>query len=366
MTAVDVATPLERRGRARVLSSFELWPYWIFYAPVALFWFYLAARYRGLTLPVIANTAANLSGFLGESKSGGLELLGPRGRSHLPPYGVFTTAAPGSPDNIARAADAIRQAGLSYPLVGKPDVGQNGAGVKIIRDRDGLAAWLASFRGGTKLIVQKYIEDEVEAGVFYVRYPDQPRGRVVSLTLKYLPRVIGDGASTLRELILADLRGRHVAPVYFVRHSGRLDRVVPQGEQVRLVSVGNHCRGAIFKNGEAHITPQLEEVFDAVAREMPGFYFGRFDVRFKTLGHLERGEGFSILEINGADAEMTHIWDAEETLFGAYRTLYRQYRAAFEIAAMNRARGTPAVSAAGFIAGWWRSRSLLRSYSGEE
>jgi hypothetical protein len=357
----ELAASAPARSSARPLSSFETWPPWLFYAPVFVFWFWLAIRYRGLTLPATANTAPVLSGFLGEAKSDVFALLGARGRNFLPPYAVFSTCAAGrNAENETRAAEAMQAGGLNFPVVGKPDSGQNGAGVKIIRDPAALTAWLRSCPPDSRMILQGFIAEEGEAGVFYIRYPGEARGRIASLTLKYFPYVTGDGASTLRDLILGDARARRIAPVYFVRHAARLDHVVPAGEQVRLVSVGNHCRGAIFKNGAGHITPQMESAFDAIAREIPGFFFGRFDVRFAALGDLERGEKFSILEINGADSEMTHIWDSDETLLGAYRALYGQFRAAFEIAAINRARGTPAATLGAFLRAWWRTRTDLR------
>ncbi len=361
----DVAATLLRARRARPLSMFETWPGWLFYSPVPLWWFYFGLRHGGLTLPTIANTAEPLSGFIGESKSAGLNLMGPLGRAHLAPFVSFTTGLADG-DDEARAVAAMQAADLRFPLVAKPDIGQNGSGVKIVRDGASLAQWLLAYPPHTKVMLQKLIEDEGEAGVFYVRHPGEARGRVASLTLKYLPFVKGDGISTLRELILEDRRARHLAPVYFTRHANRLDRVLPEGKRLRLVSVGNHCRGAIFKNGASHIAPQMEAAFDAIAREIPGFFFGRFDVKFRTLGDLEQGRNFSILEINGADSEMTHIWDADETLLGAYASLYRQYRSVFEIGAYNRAQGTKPMSTASFIAAWNRRRKILKHYRQEE
>lgn len=363
----DIASTALRARPRRPLSVFETWPDWLFYAPIPFLWFYLSARHRGLTLPALANTAAPLSGFLGESKTDGLDLLGPKGRACVAPYASIVTDEDGDEGaNERRAAAAMAVAGLEFPIVAKPDIGQNGAGVRIVPDCATLARWLAAFPRGAKAILQKYIDDEGEAGVFYIRRPDETRGRIVSLTLKQLPHVRGDGLSTLRQLILCDFRARHLAHLYFARHEGRLDQIVPEGARVRLVSVGNHCKGAIFKNGATHVTPEMEHAFDAIAREIPGFCFGRFDVKFPTIGDLERGENFSILEINGADAEMTHIWDADETLMGAYATLFRQYRAAFEIGAHHRDRGHSGVAAYAFLIAWLRNRARLKSYTLEE
>jgi hypothetical protein len=363
----DIVSAALRATPRRPLSTFETWPYWLFYAPMPLLWLYLGARYGGLTLPALANTAAPLSGFLGESKSDGFILLGPKGRKSLAPYATFRASPSGNTrDNDFRACAAMREAHLDFPLVAKPDIGQNGAGVKIVRDREALREWLSRFPRGEKAILQKYIENEGEAGVFYVRKPDAAHGHIVSLTLKQLPTVCGDGISTLRELIERDDRARHLAKVYFARHKGHLDEVVPAGERVRLVSVGNHCRGAIFRNGAMHITPDMEAAFDAIAREVPGFLFGRFDVKFSSVRDLEQGKNFTILEINGADAEMTHIWDRDETIGGAYKVLFEQYRAAFELGAYHRARGARPVGVGAFLAAWLRNRARLKSYGLEE
>jgi len=346
----DIASIAFRAKPRRLLSSFETWPGWLFYAPIPFVWLYLAARHGNLTLPTISE---------------GLALLGSKGRAHLAPYTTFMTSE-AQDETERRARLAMQKKGLEFPIVIKPDIGQNGAGVKIVGDRGALARWLAAFPYNVKVILQSYIPHEGEAGIFYFRKPNCERGWVASLTLKHLPIVRGDGLSTLRELILEDHRARHLAELYFARNHKRLGWVVPEGARVRLASVGNHCKGAVFKNGAAHITPQMEAAFDAIAREIPGFYFGRFDVKFHSLGELQRGENFSILEINGGDAEMTHIWDAEETLRGAYETLFRQYSLAFEIGAQNRAAGGRPVSVAAFLAEWLRNRARLHRYRAEE
>jgi hypothetical protein len=64
-----------------------------------------------------------------------------------------------------------------------------------------------------------------------------------------------------------------------------------------------------------------------------------FDVKFKSLESFLRGEDFEVVEINGASAEATHIWDAKMKLTDAYRTLFRQFEILFEIGDANRRRG---------------------------
>src|SRR5262249_56728953 len=164
---------------------------------------------------------------------------------------------------------AMQQGGLDFPVVAKPDIGRRGSGVEGIADRDALADYLARFPKGRRLILQRMVHDESEAGVFYVRKPGEPRGRIVSLTLKYFPKVIGDGRSTLRALIAADPRASRLSHLYHKRLGARLDEVPAAGERVRLVHVGNHCKGAIFRNGLRYVTPEMERAFAAISDEIP-------------------------------------------------------------------------------------------------
>jgi hypothetical protein len=83
----------------------------------------------------------------------------------------------------------------------------------------------------------------------------------------------------------------------------------------------------------------MNAAFNQVAKTIPEFYFGRFDVRFPDFVRLQQGKDFTIVEINGAGGEATSIWDSSTPLWEAYRTLMRQFAMLFEIGARNRARG---------------------------
>ena len=64
-----------------------------------------------------------------------------------------------------------------------------------------------------------------------------------------------------------------------------------------------------------------------------------------------------MIELNGVSAEATHIYDPATSVLEAYRVLFRQWRLAFEIGALNRdrdARPIPATELANLI--WKRLR----------
>lgn len=81
-----------------------------------------------------------------------------------------------------------------------------------------------------------------------------------------------------------------------------------------------------------------------------------------TREDLKRGRNFQVVELNGASAEATNIYDPRNSLFAAYRTLFEQWRLVFAVGAANRARGH-AVSPLLTLWQEWRKYSLAaRSY----
>jgi hypothetical protein len=212
------------------------------------------------------------------------------------------------------------------------------------------------------VVLQQYVEDPHEAGIFYVRHPDEPAGRITSLTIKRPPVVVGDGRSSLRALILADDRASVIPQLYLARLAGRLDRVPAPGEAVRLVFVGNHCKGSIFEDGTALATPALTEAIDRLTKLMPDFFFGRIDVRFASIAQLRRGQGLRVIEINGAGSEATHIWDRRTRLLDAWGAQFFHYGAAFRIGAANRKRGFASSGVRAMYRDWRNQRRLMASY----
>jgi hypothetical protein len=343
---------------ANPLSFFEFWPGWLFYTPVVIHWLLLGLRHGDFSLPTAANPAITTGGLCGESKLSILQQIGSEASYLLAPAcGVIA-----GPDATPAAEKAMQTLGLTYPVVAKPDIGCNGTGVRLAKDRGELANYLRAFPPGETVVLQHYVADPNEAGIFYIRHPGDPIGRITSLTLKHPPVVVGDGRSTLRALILADDRARLVPHLYLQRLQDKLDRVPPQGQSIQLVFVGNHCKGAIFEDGGDLVTPALTAAIDRLARALPEFHFGRIDVRFASLASLRRGTGFRVIEINGVGSEATHIWDPNTRLLDAWRTQFFHYGAAFRIGAANRRRGFSSSGVRAMYRDWMNQRRLMAIY----
>ena len=353
----DRALSVGRRSVApdRVVSPFEFWPGWLFYAPVVLQWIWLGLRFGDMSLPSAANPTIETGGLCGESKSAILDMAGPAAREWIAPFVTFLA---GTDD----AAAVARQAGLGWPVVLKPDVGCNGAGVALVADVQGLVAAAMKFAHGTRLLLQRYVPHPAEAGLFYIRHPDEPVGQITSVTLKQQPVVVGDGRSSLEALVRADPRAGQVPELYLPRLGARRADVPAAGEAVRLVFAGNHCKGAVFRDGADRITPALVKQVDEIARSIPGFHFGRLDVRYESEAALRLGKGFTIIEVNGVGSEATHIWDARCTLRDAYASQFTHYGAAWEIGRANRAAGHSPTGLRALYRAWRRQTRLMRGY----
>lgn len=344
------------------VSPFEFWPSHVFYAPAVAYMFWLSLKHRSFTLSTVANPRFPYGGIVGESKTKILDQFQGKARALLARYISLQRNDRPAAEQAQGVLKALHAAGLQLPAVIKPDEGCRGVGVRLIESEAELTAYLEGFPKGLTFLLQEFVDKEGEAGVFYIRRPGERRGRIFSITLKYFPFVVGDGRRTLGALIDNDSRAGQLKHIYAPRHAERLDWVVPDGEAVRLAFAGSHSRGAIFRDGTALATPQMTAVFDAIADDVPEFYFGRFDIRFDDIDEVRAGKGFRIIELNGGAGEATHIWDNRMTLRKAYGVLFEQYRMLWEIGAANRKRGFRPVSIPALWKAWQDEIKLWRLY----
>lgn len=321
------------RGRLPVwlerAARYEFWPRRVFYAPMVPWLAYLAARYGGLGALTAANPGITNSGLVGESKA---DLLARAPRDLLPDFALVRSGTPA--DRALALADGMARAGLSWPVIFKPDVGERGYGVRLLRTRDQALAYLAQHPGD--VIVQRYCPEPTEAGVFYLRRPGAPRGEIFSVTLKRFPVVTGDGRRTLAQLVDDHPRLRLQRAVFMARLGAAARDVPDRGEPRRMAVAGNHCQGTLFVDGQHLAGPGLLAQCERIARAVGGLYVARFDIRAPGENALRQGEGLRLIEINGVAAESTNIYDPSWRLLRAYRTLRAQWEAAYQIGAANR------------------------------
>ena len=194
----------------RRVAAAERIPPALFYVPLVLNWLRLGLRHRSLTLPTAANPKFFTGGMWGESKSSYFFDVDPAMRRWIADFAVVerSAVAGGLAGDIDHALRALGEAGLDYPLVAKPDIGWHGHGVRRIDDGAALENYIASYPGGARLILQRFVPYPGEAAVLYARLPEEPAGRILSLTFRYFPHVVGNGRLTVRQLIRNDERAQ--------------------------------------------------------------------------------------------------------------------------------------------------------------
>jgi membrane protein DedA with SNARE-associated domain len=358
MKLADAKNRREIAGAFGRWTRWEFWPAWLFYMPVFINYLWLAIRHRGFTLPTAANPGIFSGGIVGESKIAMLREL----------YGTsseFTAEAHLiEGDSVEERRSAWQRLftahDIAYPLILKPDVGQRGVGVKLIRNEQQAHEYLATTHA--PLICQRYAPGPGEIGVFYYRFPDQPRGRIFSITEKVFPHIVGDGVRTVEELIWADARARFIADKYLARLEDRRNEILPQRETLKLVEAGNHAQGCVFQDGMHLCSEQLERRIDEISQKVNGFFIGRYDIRYASQAELRSGQNFQIIELNGAASEATSIYDARNSLWKAYRTLFQQWELVFAIGAANRRRGSSPTALSLLWRAWRQTMSLTATY----
>jgi hypothetical protein len=235
----------------------------------------------------------------------------------------------------------MQESGLSLPVIFKPDLGERGWMVKIIRTTEDIAQYLSEIK--IDFIIQELVSLPLEFGVFYVRYPNQENGFVNSITMKEFLYVIGDGKNSLKELILSKDRAKLQWETLSKKYHDQLSKIIPLNEKMELIPIGNHCLGTTFLNGNHLITPKLNESFDKISKQIKGFYFGRYDLRCASTDDLENGR-IMIMELNGCGAEPAHIYHPGASLREALRVLYHHWRNLYIVSKQNHARGVPYLS----------------------
>lgn len=331
----------------RHVGRFEQLPKWLNLIPMVAQWLWLGVRYGSITLPSSANPGITSGGLVGDGKREYFSAMGPLARAMTADFIVVQNRRQLP---VADVVERMRGAALHFPIVAKPDVGWCGYGVRLLLDQDDLLDYIARFPEAETFLLQRYLPEPGEAGLFYVREPDAACGRLIGILLRHYPSVTGNGIDSIQQLIAGDARLRRATANAL--HECRYDprRIPAIDEVVRLSTVASTRVGGAYEDGSSYATPALVAQVDAVARDMGEFLVGRFDVRYRTLDRLQAGE-FTIMEVNGAGSEAVHAWDPRYSIGEVYRIVFAKQRLLFRISAANRRRGRRPI-------GIWKLASL--------
>ncbi len=276
-----------------------------------------------------ANPGMKYGGVVGESKFKVLSTIPSR---YLPKTKFIYRNT--SYSNILKI---IENEGLEYPFIIKPDVGERGKGVEMIKCEKELEAYLVNKTND--LNIQEYIDFEIELGILYYRFPGAERGQITSIVQKGFLSVTGDGNHSLQWLMANEIRTGQRREYLNEKFKNELEEILSEGEKRYLEPIGNHCRGTTFYNGHHLINEKLNWIFDEIAHKVRGFNYGRFDIKVPTYEDLYNGENIKILELNGVSSEVAHIYDPEYKLIQAYKDIIANMKIIYLVAKKNHDLG---------------------------
>ena len=308
------------------------WEYWntnVVYFPIFFYWIYLSIKARSLGFFNASNPRIINGGFALESKKEIYDLI----PKNYYPNTLFFRAY----QKIDTIKKDIEVANIDFPFIIKPDIGLQGLRVEKINSWNELSTYLQ--KTDYDFLVQKCITHPLEIGLFYHRMPNENKGKITGIVYKDFLIVKGNGVNTIQELIVQNPRFALQLETLKKKFGPKLNEVLPKDEVLNLVPFGNHVRGSKFTDVSHWINEKLTETFNDICSQIPDFYFGRLDIMFQSREDLEQGKNFSIIELNGAGSEPTHIYDPKHSIFFAWKEIIKHYDILYKISTYNRQKG---------------------------
>jgi hypothetical protein len=316
------------------ITHWEYWPFQIVYIPIYFLWAFYAIKARTIFFFNACNPKIKNGGFMSESKK---EIYNLIPQEFYPKTELIKEGY-----NFNEVVSILEKSKINYPFIAKPDIGLRGSAVKKINTIEDLKTYHS--KANFDYLLQDLIPYENEVGIFYVRFPNENKGRITGIVSKEFLIVEGNGKATIEELVKSNPRYELQLKSLQKEYGKQLKEVLAIGEKRNLVPYGNHARGAKFIDASHLISDQLIKTIDEMCDRIPEFYFGRLDVMYPTWDDLEQGKNFSIVELNGAASEPTHIYDPKHSLFFAWKELARHISYMYKISVLNHKRGFPYLS----------------------
>lgn len=311
------------------ITNWETWPFKLLYAPITPVWLWYMLKSRSVWFFTPSNPKITFGGMDGEPKKEMYALL---------PKDFYPTTFNVMPQqNFNSLISDLKKSGISYPFIVKPEVGCQGILFRKIDTEAELKNYHEKIP--VEYIVQELVNYPMEVSVFYIRHPQEKKGRVTGFLHKIPLQVTGNGNDALEALVKQHPKGQKRIGEMYSKHKEHWHEVLPAGEKYMLSYAANHNRGAHFVDLKEHIDDRLVTIFDKLSHDVNDFFYGRYDIMCTHVEDLKDGKNFTILEYNGCGAEPNHFYDTGYTLTGAYREILKHWKALYSICKYNSSKG---------------------------
>jgi hypothetical protein len=308
------------------VNDWQHWPFFPFYFPLFFVWAWYILKSRSVWFFSTSNPTLTFGGFEGESKKEMYDLL---------PQKYFPKTIYVNPkQSFQEVLDEMQALSFSYPVIVKPDVGMEGILFRKINNQDQFEIYHS--RMPVDYLLQEFIDQPMEIGLFYFRHPQNDHGKISALFEKKFPSITGDGFSTVQQLLQKENiemseNGKELnVPGY--------QSIPEKNEVIKLSFVGNRYHGTTFHDLSDSIDKELLQIFDEISHAT-SFYYGRYDIKCSSIEELKKGNNFSILEFNGAGSIPNHVYTGKFSMWQAYKEIAYHWKMLFEISSYNHRAG---------------------------
>ena len=322
------------------LWYYEFWPYWIFYFPAYIYYFYLAIKSRRWVYFSVLNPCMKFGGAFLSSKQHYLKTI--------PDLWKPITMLVSDLDDFESIKKQLEGMKLNFPLIVKPDMGERGKNVEKLDSLNELKTYLSTIN--QSVLIQEYIDYPIELGILF--YWDTNRApQISSIGTKDFCKLIGDGTRTLKTLVNANHRIAHRKSILENRFKTQWNQIIPKGEAVLVEPIGNHNRGTTFLDARHHYSKEMLEWVVSCVQHLPGFDYGRVDLKIENWNSFKTKTGIKILEINGVNSEPIHIYDPNFSIWNAYKAIFKHMHIIYQLSRQKLNNQSQTLTLFEFISG---------------
>ncbi|MDX1711933.1 MAG: cyanophycin synthetase [Rhodovibrionaceae bacterium] len=206
---------------------------------------------------------------------------------------------------------------IGYPLATKPLIGNHGRGVStnITNETELREAYDAAYARNETVVVEQYIKGEDHRLLVI-------DGKLVAAARRRPAHVIGDGKSTLQELIdeenrdprrgvghenlLTQIHVDHQTERLISQANLTMDSVIPEGEIVYLKSTANLSTGGTATDLTDDVHPEVKYAAERIGR-LIGLDIIGIDLLAETLTRPLEEQSAGVVEVNAGPGFRMHI-----------------------------------------------------------
>lgn len=297
------------------------------YAPLTAYVFF-----RGLFLErnifffATANHKIPLAGFAADSKSYIL--------SHVPQQYKPKTYIVKPSDSITEVFQTLSNNQVDFPVYAKPDIGESGFLVERIDNAKALSLYHQKIN--CIYIIQEAVQSQLELS--YLIHNANGNYEITSLTERRYVEIIGDGSSTVKDLL-----AKHPSAQYRLSNclnscSQLHQLVLAKHQKMQPIQIGNWDFGATYIERTKELDEVMVQTLANIMTQIGMFDYARVDIKCDSIADLRSGN-FKILEMNGVKGEPIHIYDPSYSLAMAYIEIFKHWNLIIRISKRNRKNG---------------------------